>query len=296
MKYAATAREAIARGDKFYFTGKPCKHGHAAPRRTSNGGCSLCDTSGRPPKLVRIEGMRTCCTCKILKPNSEFAKRHRISRKGSKPSFTFRGPCRACEKAKTATAYWANPELRRAQARNFAARQIPTESKLRWRESKEKRASAKARGEKYFIVSFPCPYGHLSKRSVKTGNCYECSMEARDKWRKENAQKERLANAKRKQENRERANAEHKRWRQRYPEKARMAGSVRHKAFRFAMPKWVEKKAIKQIYKNRPPGFHVDHIVPLRGKNFCGLHVPWNLQYLPIKENLAKKNKLPDGL
>ena len=37
-----TAKEAREAGDKHYFTGKPCKHGHTAPRFTTNRGCTVC--------------------------------------------------------------------------------------------------------------------------------------------------------------------------------------------------------------------------------------------------------------
>ena len=69
-----------------------------------------------------------------------------------------------------------------------------------------------------------------------------------------------------------------------------------------AVPSWltaIQKAQIQEIYdiavaKTVQTGilYEVDHIHPLRGNGFSGLHVPWNLQVISQYENRSKGNHL----
>jgi len=63
------------------------------------------------------------------------------------------------------------------------------------------------------------------------------------------------------------------------------------------IPPWVKFEEVLPIYEAAAMAKHfvVDHIVPLRGKNVWGLHVPWNLQLLTPHENAVKHAKHPSS-
>jgi hypothetical protein len=78
-----------------------------------------------------------------------------------------------------------------------------------------------------------------------------------------------------------------------------MAASARRRAAQdSATPAWltaIDKAMIQEMYDVSEARYiqtgikhHVDHIVPINGKNVAGMHVPWNLQVITAHENLSK--------
>lgn len=71
----------------------------------------------------------------------------------------------------------------------------------------------------------------------------------------------------------------------------RRQGRMRQGSEHMNLAEQVEVEAMYAFCKMFP-GFEVDHIVPLNGKNVCGLHTPSNLQVLTRTQNRSKGNKV----
>jgi 5-methylcytosine-specific restriction endonuclease McrA len=182
------------------------------------------------------------------------------------------------------------------------------------------RKEAQATGAKFYFTGEPCVRGHIALRKTK-GACLECVREdwAVDNERRKGKPKTEAAKAAAKRyyeknrqaviaraaarpvEEKRRLQAEYK---DRNVDVVRADTSVRKRRHREATPRWltpaerlqmrdlyVQARKLTELTRER---YVVDHIVPLRGEEVCGLHVPWNLRVITQEENLKKSNKHVD--
>ena len=141
-----------------------------------------------------------------------------------------------------------------------------------------------------------------NKEKIKT---YNAEYQSKNKetikikskeWRNANKEHAKAKSAKYYADNKERLQALNKEWKKKNPEQKAALDKfhliLRRRLLAGQALAKIYRKETSEFYLNRPDGFHVDHIVPIRGKTVCGLHVPWNLQYLPATLNQSKGNKL----
>ena len=180
------------------------------------------------------------------------------------------------------------------------------------------RADAKSTGATHYFTGEPCVRGHIALRKVK-GSCIDC---VREDWAVDNERRKgkpkteasQAAGRRYYEKNRDaviaraaaRPAVEKRRNRADYKDRnvdaVRADTSVRKRRHREATPVWLskdERLQMRELYIQARKltaltgeRYVVDHIVPLRSHEVCGLHVPWNLRVITQEENLAKSNKL----
>jgi len=182
------------------------------------------------------------------------------------------------------------------------------------------RKEAKETGATHYFTGEPCIRGHVALRKTK-GSCVECIKEdwvIDNERRKEKPKTEAAKAAGRRyyEKNREmviaraaaRPPEEKRRNRAEYKDRnvdiVRADTSVRKRRHREATPTWLtkdERLKMRELYVQARKltsitgeRYVVDHIIPLRSEEVCGLHVPWNLKVITQEENLRKSNKMID--
>lgn len=221
MARTSARKIALARGEAFYFSPKPCVGGHTTARKTSDGHCLECNAireRGRPSRH---------------KPKSHAAK----------------------------------PETARQRSQRL--------------------------GLKHYCSGRPCRRGHVGLRDTGNHACVRC---LREDYKTNRAAV--LANRKAHYEaNREVVRAKQNAYHRSNPPSRLKARAAYEQRLRSRTPKWLNDEhwqKISDFYSACPDGHHVDHVIPLHGKTVCGLHVPWNLQYLTAKANLTKRNSFSE--
>lgn len=179
---------------------------------------------------------------------------------------------------------------------------------------------AKKQGLKRYFTGKPCKHGHIDERLVSSETCCECNRLKVVQWQKDNPEK---------------AKQKHDRWKAKNPDLPRQraadwyqANTEQHKATMAAYfasephlrarlsskaraqklqrtPDWLTEDDVWLINEFYQLAFlrtqltgvawHVDHVIPLRGRNVSGLHVPANLQVIPEAANLKKGNRYAVG-
>jgi hypothetical protein len=144
-----------------------------------------------------------------------------------------------------------------------------------------------------------CVHGHVAERYTTNKSCCECANATANKTKSKNRAKYLASSALWARQNPEKT-AQHQRTQNIKRPGNRNLWTMNYRTAKAdRMPNWLNSGELFEmecVYNYcsalRKVGFdyHVDHAVPLRGSSVSGLHVPWNLQVLPGRENMSKGN------
>ncbi len=162
------------------------------------------------------------------------------------------------------------------------------------------RKDAILQNETRYFNGKPCKKGHLSPKYTLSGTCVAC-VDISTKNNHEKNPKRRLFLSKLwVNKNTEKRFKAQQSYRQKNAAKVNLWTASYRSAKDFRQPPWLNAGQLfemESVYnycsalRNVGLDYHVDHIVPLRGDNVSGLHVPWNLQVITKAENMSKGNR-----
>lgn len=251
----ATLSEAKEIASLYYFTGVACKRGHFSERLTSGASCVECT------KLKTSEYKASGARSKTSAKYHQKVSRYKIKEK-----------------------YLTPLELKEIR------------QELREGLYKVTLKAALQTGFPYYTDGIVCNKNHKDLRNIKDRGCLQCAKEKpklKVSWsgRSEISKKKNIEATIRWQ----------KRNKAQYRTQQNRFNAARKKHQRVATPTWLseeQRNQIASIYELRDTltkttgtVYQVDHIIPLRGKVVSGLHVPWNLQVIPARDNIRKSNK-----
>lgn len=147
----------------------------------------------------------------------------------------------------------------------------------------------------------PCrrAYFHVKKLEWYARNKHIARLKVKE-WREQNLERKKAYRKVEYARNAESAKFAARVYRANNPDKVNHWARLRQCAKAKRVPLWLtseDKWLILEIYalaklRTKLTGvqWHVDHIIPLRGKTVSGLHVPLNLQVIPESDNKVKRN------
>jgi len=283
-----TRKEAKEKGLKRYYTGNPCKNYHYSERNVKTKACYECSKIRTKKYRGTVKGK---IKCKEYEQGEKF-KQHQKEYRQSVRGKEVRKEYEQGEKFK------ADCKKYRQSVRGKEVRKEYIDS------GKFKKVQNKHRqSDKYKATR---------KRYSKTDKCQKYSKQleqsekckaTRKRYRESDEGKKLAAATSAKYRASEHGKATRKKYCKNNPEKIFMVQHQYLQRKEQAIPPWYEADLVKQIYLKRDElselwgiTLHVDHIVPLQGKNVSGLHCWDNLQLLEGSLNSSKSNKFDQEL
>ena len=182
--------QAIALGEKRYFTGKPCRHGHVVERYMSTGACCACQKKRDSSPKTRAAKKKYRAT-----PEAKTAKKkynESLKGKTTKKKYNASPKIKTAKKKYSAShegravnkKYKASPEARAANKKYNATPKRKADTKKYNAKCRlnitdatpTTMEQAKILGEKFYFTGEPCEYDHFNFRDVSSGECCKCNV------------------------------------------------------------------------------------------------------------------------